>query len=833
MKMRRVLLPLFMVCSLMVSALTDQQVIDYIKKQSAAGKTEQQIGKELLAKGVTPDQAKRIKAKYEAQQRGEAADSRNYTSVNGDRRRGNSENSRQKDNVSTRRNYEKGVSQSRIQGEPVDFTSADDSYYNNDNNGLLYENVNLAIDSLNYKEIYGHKIFNTQALSFEPSENLATPQNYRLGPGDEVIIDIWGTSEDHLREMISPEGSIMIAQIGPVYLNGMTISDANKHIKNAFSRKYAGMSEAETDVQVTLGQVRTIQVDILGEVATPGTFRMSPFSSVFHALYLSGGINDIGSLRNIQVLRNNKKVAGVDIYEYLFNGKTNGNIRLQEGDVIIVPPYEQLVSIDGNVKRPMYYEIKPDETIKTILDYAGGFTGDAYSGMVRLERQSGTENELYNIERGEFGSYRLKDGDMITVGTILDRYANRVELKGAVYRPGMFAIGRDIRTVSDLIRKADGLTDNAYDDRALLYREGPDMQLQIIALDLKNIMAGISPDVELKRNDIIEISSIDDLTDRGDITIAGQVTNPGTYPYAENMTVEDIILQAGGLLEGASTARVDVSRRIVDPTSVTATQQLSHVYSVSIDGGFAVGKGEHFVLKPYDRVVVRKSPGYGAQTTVEINGEVLFDGEYVLQRRNERVSELVKRAGGVIEGAYIKGASLSRKLTEAEYIARKETLRLAMANNQAGQADSLALSKIEVSDTYNVGIDLQKALNNPGSTYDLVMQPGDVLYVPQEQSTVKITGDVMFPNAVVYEPGKKLSYYIDQAGGYGQQAKKGKAFIVYLNGTVAKAKKNTPIEPGCQIIVPSKPKNSGTDWTKILTLATSFTSVATMTNIFK
>lgn len=837
MKMRRVLLPLFMVCSLMVSALTDQQVIDYIKKQSAAGKTEQQIGKELLAKGVTPDQAKRIKAKYEAQQRGEAADSRNYTSVNGDRRRGNSENSRQKDNVSTRRNYEKGVSQSRIQGEPVDFTSADDSYYNNDNNGLLYENVNLAIDSLNYKEIYGHKIFNTQALSFEPSENLATPQNYRLGPGDEVIIDIWGTSEDHLREMISPEGSIMIAQIGPVYLNGMTISDANKHIKNAFSRKYAGMSEAETDVQVTLGQVRTIQVDILGEVATPGTFRMSPFSSVFHALYLSGGINDIGSLRNIQVLRNNKKVAGVDIYEYLFNGKTNGNIRLQEGDVIIVPPYEQLVSIDGNVKRPMYYEIKPDETIKTILDYAGGFTGDAYSGMVRLERQSGTENELYNIERGEFGSYRLKDGDMITVGTILDRYANRVELKGAVYRPGMFAIGRDIRTVSDLIRKADGLTDNAYDDRALLYREGPDMQLQIIALDLKNIMAGISPDVELKRNDIIEISSIDDLTDRGDITIAGQVTNPGTYPYAENMTVEDIILQAGGLLEGASTARVDVSRRIVDPTSVTATQQLSHVYSVSIDGGFAVGKGEHFVLKPYDRVVVRKSPGYGAQTTVEINGEVLFDGEYVLQRRNERVSELVKRAGGVIEGAYIKGASLSRKLTEAEYIARKETLRLAMANNQAGQADSLALSKIEVSDTYNVGIDLQKALNNPGSTYDLVMQPGDVLYVPQEQSTVKITGDVMFTNVVVYEPGKKLSYYIDQAGGYGQQAKKGKAFIVYLNGTVAKAKKNTPIEPGCQIIVPSKPKNSGTDWTKILTLATSFTSVATMaatiTNIFK
>lgn len=801
MKMRRVLLPLFMVCSLMVSALTDQQVIDYIKKQSAAGKTEQQIGKELLAKGVTPEQANRIKAKYESQQNDIVDDHSAELSI--DRQR----------SVSGQISGKQGNPNSNVNA-----AHADDS-------------------SNEYRDIYGHKIFNTQALSFEPSENLATPQNYRLGPGDEVIIDIWGTSEDHLREKISPEGSIMIAQIGPVYLNGMTISDANNHVKNAFSRKYAGMDDAETEVQVTLGQVRTIQVDILGEVATPGTFRMSPFSSVFHALYLSGGINDIGSLRNIQVLRNNKKVAGVDIYEYLFNGKTSGNIRLQEGDVIIVPPYEQLVSIDGNVKRPMYYEIKPDETIKTILDYAGGFTGDAYAGMVRLQRQSGTENELYNIERGEFSSYRLKDGDVITVGTILDRYANRVQLKGAVYRPGMFAIGRDIRTVKDLIRKADGLTDDAYADRVLLYREGPDLQLQVIALDLKNILAGISPDVELKRNDVIEVASVEDLMAKGDITIAGHVTNPGSYPYAENMTVEDLIVQAGGLLAGASTARVDVSRRIVDPASVTATQQLSQVFSISIENGLGIGKGERFVLKPYDRVEVRRSPGYAAQSMVEVKGEVLFDGEYVLQKRNERISEIVRRAGGVIQGAYIKGASLSRKLTESEYMARKETLRLAMANSQSGQGDSLALSKIEVADTYNVGIDLQKALDNPGSTYDLVMQPGDVLFVPQEQSTVKISGDVMFPNAVVYEPGKKLSYYIDQAGGYGHRAKKGKAFIVYLNGTVAKAKRNTPIEPGCQIIVPSKPKNGGADWTKILAFATSFSSVATMaatiTNIFK
>ncbi len=558
---------------------------------------------------------------------------------------------------------------------------------------------------------------------------------------------------------------------------------------------------------------------------------------MFHALYRAGGINDIGSLRNIQVLRNGKKIAGVDIYEYLFDGKTAGNVRLQEGDVIIVPPYEQLVSIDGNVKRPMYYEIKPGETIKTILDYAGGFTGDAYSEMVRLARQSGTENELYNIEQGEFASYRLKDGDIISVGTILDRYSNRVELKGAVYRPGMFAIGNDLSTVGELVRKADGLTDDAYTDRVLLYREGPDLQLEIIALDLGEILAGRAPDVQLKRNDMLVISSVHELEDRGSLTITGQVARPGTYPFADNTTLEDLIFQAGGLLQGASTARIDIARRIIDPTATEPTQRLSTIYSVSIENGLAVGEGKGFVLKPYDMVQVRTSPGYEAQEFVSVTGEVLFGGNFALEKRNERISDVVRRAGGILEDAYIKGAHLTRRLSEDEYLARQEAIRLAMSNSTAGQGDSIALSKIQVSRNYNVGINLEKALQYPGSHYDLVLQPGDALFIPEQQSTVKIAGDVMFPNTVVYEPGKKLKHYIDQAGGYGQRAKKGKAFIVYLNGTVAKAKRNTPIEPGCQIIVPSKPNTAGTDWTKILAFATSFSSVATMaatiTNIFK
>lgn len=802
MKMRRILLSLLMFCSLSALAMTDDQVIAYIKQQSAAGKTEQQIGKELLAKGVTPEQAERIKARFEAQQGSETAvTTQSVSSMNRERRHDSS----------------------------------------NDVTVGKMDEIDREIDEggdgiVSARQIYGHKVFNSRALTFEPSDNLATPQNYRLGPGDEVIIDIWGTSEDHLRQTISPEGSIMISQVGPVYLNGMTIADANRHVKGIFAKKYAGVTDAETDVQVTLGQVRTIQVDIMGEVATPGTFRLSPFSSVFHALYRAGGINSIGSLRNIQVLRNGKKIVGVDIYDYLFDGKTAGNIRLQEGDVIIVPPYEQLVNIDGNVKRPMYYEIKPGETIQTVIDYAGGFTGDAYSGMVRLARQSATENELYNIDREEFASYRLKDGDILTVGTILDRYANRVELKGAVYRPGMFAINKELSTVGQLIKKADGLTDDAYADRVLLYREGPELQLEVLSLDLKAILNGTAPDVKLKRNDLLVISSIKEIQDRGQLSIQGHVARPGTYPFADNTTLEDLILQAGGLLDGASTARVDISRRIVNPSSTTPTEQLSENYSISVVGGLAQGEGQNFIMKPYDVVIVRRSPGYVPQEMVNIGGEVLFAGNYALEKRNERLSSIISRAGGLIEGAYTKGAYLTRKLTDEEYKMRQETLRLAMSN-QDGHGDSISLSKIQVSDRYSVGIDLEKAIAYPGSTYDVIVQPGDVLFIPEQQSTVKIAGDVMFPNTVVFVPGKKLSYYIDQAGGYGQHAKKGKAFIVYMNGSVAKAKRNTPIEPGCQIIIPSKPEKMGTDWTKVLALATSFSSVATMaatiTNIFK
>lgn len=794
MRVKRLLLSTLLCFSLVCSAMTDQQVIAYVKAGIAAGKSKQQIGQELLAKGVTPEQAERIKSAYESQ---EGADDIATTQSVG------------------------AAKAERRHSVANDITSAS------------LDDINREVDKgrndqVSSRLIYGHRVFNSPSLTFEPSNNLATPQNYLLGPGDEVIIDIWGTSEDHLRKTISPEGSIMIEQVGPVYLNGMTIADANQHIKNAFSKKYAGVNDSETDIQVTLGQVRSIQVDLMGEVSVPGTYRMSPFSTVFHAIHRAGGINDIGTLRNVQVLRNGKKIAGVDIYEYLFDGKTSGNIRLQEGDVIIVPPYETLVNINGNVKRPMYYEVKPNENIKTLIEYAGGFTGDAYTDNVRVARQSGGENELYNIGQGDFATYHLQDGDIVTVGSILDRYTNRVELKGSVYRPGMFAISKDLQTVSQLISQADGVMDDAYLDRALLYREGPNLELQVIALDLGGILNGTADDVELKRNDVIMISSIHELQERGAFTIGGMVARPGTYPYAENFTLQDLIFQAGGLLEGASTARVDISRRIVDPSATKESNQISTVFSVSIEGGLAVGNGKGFILQPYDMIQVRRSPGYEPQETVSINGQVLFEGKYTLQKRNERISDVVRRAGGVLDGAYIKGAYLTRKMSEDEFKTRKAALQLALANNQAGMGDSISVEKLDLSPNYNVGINLTKALANPGSSYDLILEPGDQLFVPQEQSTVKIAGDVLYPNTVVYEPKMKLKDYINQAGGYGQRAKKNSVYIVYMNGTVTKAKRNSVIEPGCQIIVPSKPENSGFDWTKVLALASGFSSIATM-----
>lgn len=805
MKITRYLVALMLLCSLPAMALTDEQVVNYIKTQAAAGKSQDQIGKELLAKGVTAEQIKRIKARYENEQKTEA-----YTGAKPKVAAGSN---KLRSGGGTANQSRDGGGQTEEQQEYVEYEET----------APTGTETTVAATARN---IYGHEVFNSRALTFEPNSNIATPQNYRLGPGDEVVIDIWGTNEDHIRQVISPEGSIMISQLGPIYLNGMTISDANKHIKNTFAKKYAGVGSDQSDISVTLGEIRTIQVDIMGEVKTPGSFRLSPFSTVFHALYKAGGINDIGTMRNIHVLRNGKRISNVDVYDFLFKGKDTGNIRLQEGDVIIVPPYNELVSIEGNVKRPMYYEMKPTETLSTLIEYAGGFSGDAYSDMVRLQRLNGIENELYTIEKSNYSTYALSDGDVITVGTVKDRYSNKVEIKGAVTRPGLYALSDEIKTIKELITTADGLSEEAYMGRALLYREKPDRSLEVIAINLEDLMSGKIADIPLQKNDILEISDVNDLADRGGFTIEGLVSFPGTYPYAEGTTLEDLILRAGGLKEGASTAKIDIARRIIDQEATTGTTQIADIFTFRLENGLALDGGHEFELKPYDLIQVRKSPTYENQKLVTVEGEILFPGGYVLQSRNERLSDVVKRAGGLLESAYVKGAYLSRKMTEDERLQKEQTLKFAKENAQG--KDSISMSKLKISDRNNIGIDLQMAIDNPGSDYDLVLKEGDQLFVPEYQNTVKISGDVMFPNSVVYVPGKNLKYYVDQAGGYGERARKNKTFIVYMNGTVAKVKRGTPIEPGCHIIIPSKPEGKPFDWSKVLSITTSLGSLATM-----
>ncbi|MDE5882509.1 MAG: SLBB domain-containing protein [Muribaculaceae bacterium] len=784
MKVTRFLVPLMLLCALPAMALTDEQVITYIKTEAATGKSQNQIAKELLAQGVSADQIRRIRAQYAEEQN---------TQVNA---------------------TTGGALRNRLREEVAESEA--------DNHAV--EDVDESTTAR--KAIYGHDIFNSRALTFEPNSNMATPKDYRLGPGDEVIIDIWGVSEDNIRQQISPDGRIMISQLGPVYLNGLTVDEANKQLKNIFAKKYAGVG-SDTDINLTLGQIRSIQIDVLGEVTRPGTFRISPFSNAFHALYNAGGVNDIGSVRNIEIFRNGKKISSIDVYDFLFKGKDVGNVRLQEGDVIKVPPYNELVHVEGNVKRPMFYELKNNESLSKLIEYAGGFTGDAYSDVVRVLRLNGLDKELNTVERPEYSSYYLKDGDVVSVGVVTDEFTNKVEIGGSVYRPGTYAINENVKTLRQLIQTAEGLTDDAYLGRALMYREKPDRSLEILSINLGNIMDGTEADIELRKNDIINIININSITERGGFTIQGYVFSPGTYPYAEGTTLKDLILQAGGLREGASTARVEISRRIIDQNATDATNQLAETFTVDIEEGLDVSKAAEFMLKPYDLVQVRKSPAYSAQQTVTLNGEVLYPGNYVIEARNERVSDLVRRAGGVLESAYVKGAYLRRLRTADQREIRNETMRLASSHNQS--EDSIIIDPSATSNQFYVGIDLQTAIQSPGSTEDFVLQPGDQIFIPEQQSTVSITGDVLFPNTVVYVPGKKLKYYIEQAGGYGDRAKKSKTYIVYMNGSISRASGNVAIEPGCQIIVPTKPESTAFDWTKVLSIATTLGSIASMT----
>ena len=800
MTIRKVLLLVLLVGGISApvhAQMSDEQVVNYVKQGKAAGKADRDIGRELLARGVTREQVERIRTTY--------ATSGDKTVQVGQAVAGRARQEQEYVEVPLAASMEQGTGRDTAENSVGEEPASQE------------------------RRVFGREVFNNPLLTFEPNENMATPKNYRLGPGDEVIIDIWGANEATIRQEITPEGNIMVSQIGPVYLNGLTIAEADGKIREVLSRKYAGVSgeHPESQVSVTLGQIRSIQIHVMGEVRVPGTYRLSSFATVFHALYRAGGISPIGSLRGIRVMRGGRQVATVDVYDYILRGQLNDDVRLEEGDVLIVPPYDMLVAIEGHVKRPMYYEMKEGESLGALIRYAGGFMGDAYTEEVQVIRRTGRENRLFSVLAADYGGWRLEDGDGVTVGAILDRFANRVEIRGAVYRPGMYELGGTLNTVKDLVERADGLTGDAFQGRALLTREREDLTHEVVAIDLAALLGGRVPDIPLRREDVLVVASIRELEAKGAFRISGEVTRPGVYPYVENTTLEDLLVQAGGLLESASTVRVDVSRRLKDPESVEPGKALSRVYTFAVKEGYVVDGTPGFVLEPFDEVEVRRSPAYQVQRRVTISGEAVFAGGYTLVKKNERLSDLVKRAGGLTPDAYVRGGRLIRRLNEEERAQRQAALDMARMN--AG-SDSVSLAKLRLDDRYTVGIELDKALEQPGSDYDVVLREGDSLYIPEYISTVRIMGEVQYPNTVTYLSGKNLSYYVNQAGGYGRMAKKRRAYVIHMNGTVSRLKRfrRTKIEPGSQIIIPSKKERKGMNIAEIMSLTTSAASLGTM-----
>lgn len=783
------------------SGMTDGQVIEYVQQALQQGKDQQTIAMELLSKGASQEQLLRLKSQYSG-----AATSGSSSQAGAG---GAVQDTGTRARKMTVANATDG--EAALEGANTDEMKE-----------TMKKRQELKVSTAGENDVFGRNIFNIDKLTFQPNLNMATPENYRLGPGDEVIVDVWGASQNTMRLEISPDGYVNISNLGPVYLNNMTIKDARQLLKQELGKIYA---DSANNIQVTLGNIRTIQVNVMGEVRAPGTYALSSLSTVFHALYASGGVSDIGSLRNVQVARGGKTIARLDVYEYIMKGQIQDDIRLQDGDVVIVPTYDELVKITGKVKRPMFYEMKNGESAATLLKCAGGFSSDAYKKSIRVLRKDGKEFSVKTVNDIDYSAFKLIDGDVVTVDSILNRFNNRLEVKGAVYHPGVFELSGSLNTVRQLVEKADGLLGDAFTGRAVLYRERENLTKEVLPVDIEGILKGTSPDIALQKNDILYIPSIHDLQDMGKVTISGEVNKPGSYTYADHMSLEDLVITAGGLKESASLVRVDVSRRIRDPKGTTEPDMIGQNFSFGLKDGFVVDGEAGFELQPYDQVFVRRSPSYNEQVSVTVDGEVLYRGEYTLSTKSERLSSLIQRAGGVSRYAYVRGAKLRRVANEEELRRMEDVVK--MVRREIGETLATSLG-LKVDSTFTVGIDLEAALANPGSDADLVLREGDVLTVPEYNNTVKVNGAVMMPNTVSYAKGKSVKYYLNQAGGYSANAKKSQKFIIYMNGQVAEVKGSgkKQIEPGCEIVVPNKTKKL--NFATVVSNATSFASLATM-----
>lgn len=820
------------------SSMTDDQVMQYIIREHSAGTSQAQIVTKLMQKGVDISQIRRIRKKYqkEINDKGASATADAAVDETDKMMRKGTNTKRERTTQTTEEKQEMTTTQRRqpTKKKKAGTVTADKTatqYFSERKDELTEEDVDFAFDDneesdyeeqlFNGKRVFGRDIFNKDNLTFEPAMNIATPQNYVLGPGDNIKVDIYGASQASNVYTISPDGDITITGYGPVNVSGLTMAQAQAKLRGTLGSRYSS-----SNIKAGLGQTRTITINVMGEVQAPGTYTLSAFASVFHALYMAGGVSEIGTLRNIKVYRNGRLVSSVDVYDYILNGKLTGNIRLADNDVIVVGPYDCMVEVTGNVKRPMYYEMKKNESVSSALKYAGGFTSDAYTKSLRVTRKNGNKMTVFNVGEFDMTSFKVSDGDIVSAETIITRYENMVEIKGAVFRPGMYQLGGDITTVGTLLKACEGVTEEAFTNRAVMHRMNTDRTLKVISVDVKGILAGTTPDISLQNEDVLFIPTKSEMQNDRTLTIHGEVMYPGEYHYADNETLEDFILQAGGLKETASTVKVDVSRRIYAPKALNTDSIIAKTYSFALKEGFVIDGEPGFILEPYDQVYVRRSPGYETQQNVMVEGEVNFPGTYALSKRQTRLSDVIKAAGNPNSMAYVKGARLERRITDEERLRMQEVIK--MTKMQGGQGDSIDINKIDFGDRYYVGIQLDKAIENPGSDYDMILRDGDRIIVPQYINTVKISGDVLYPNTVLYKKGEKAKYYVNQAGGFGSNAKKSHTYIVHMNGTVNQMGKGDRPTPGCEIIVPTKPARDATKLTQYLAIGTSTASIATM-----
>ncbi|MEQ9424256.1 MAG: SLBB domain-containing protein [Cyclobacteriaceae bacterium] len=825
-----------------VDELSDEQIQSFARQAENSGMTQQQFEVIARQRGLPPSEISKLRQRM--QELGSETDSRQNV-----------------DDLNT----------SNLDQRPPDLSMFDDL--------LLPDSVQKA-----QLKIFGMDLFKNANLSFEPSLNLATPKNYQIGPGDEVVIDVWGASEQTYQEILSPDGYIRIPNLGPLYLSGLSVEEATSRAKSRLSKIYAGLVSRDgqppnTYVQLTLGNLRSIKVNVVGEVVNPGSYNLSSLSTIFNALYFTGGPTENGSLRKIDLYRNGVKKSTLDVYDYIVNGAQEQNIILQDQDVIIVKPYQERITIKGEVKRPGIFESIGEESLGKMIEYAGGFSENAYYSFLSLSRNTGSGKTIITVNSTDYDSFDMSSGDSFEVLPINDRYLNRVQINGAVNREGEFEL-TDGLTLKGLIEKADGLRGDAFAARGVLVRMNSDFTLTSQEFNASNILNGTEDDIPLQNEDLVEIKSIFDLREDFMLYIDGEVNNPGEFPFVSGLAVEDLLILAGGLKQSASQAEIEVSRRILDEQGVAVNT--AEIYNFSINKDLSIGpEASSFELMPFDMVIIRKSPSYEKQLIVEVEGEVLYPGKFSLSKKNERISDVIKRAGGLTNFAYVNGATLQRRteffLDDEEQNdlllkIRKAREEREYQNDTGSEIDSqnesqnqlLAAEELKINDDNidlireqlvqdlansdrrfqgvelkpheSVGIDLNQILRNPGSKYDLIMNEGDRIVIPKFLQTVKMRGELQYPITVRYDKAFSFKDYVSQAGGFTETARKGRSYIVEANGSANRTRKvlffnNYPdVTPGSEIIVPSRPQRRPLSVGEVLGLLTSLTTLIILVN---